>query len=199
MPVSENMRPLGVGTGVSCLAARPSRKRNHGRRRWHSSAEDWLGAYDSQPGENAMSTVWQFVAKFASLLVCTAALLRSRPLQGPSATLAAACELERFVDYACSAFDESLHQDLLAPQWSDFLVQHAQQARGQGLDAPISTAPVSFKKDQWSRRAPSRATHRRRTGRRPSAPSKPATRFVLVPAPEQPRFVSKPRLQRVLY
>jgi hypothetical protein len=30
-----------------------------------------VGSYNIQPGENAMSTVWRFLTKFASVIVCT--------------------------------------------------------------------------------------------------------------------------------
>jgi len=57
-----------------------------------------VGAYVTQPGENAMSTVWRFVTKFASVIVCTLHCFDRVIFKGHLA-MAAPSELERFVDY----------------------------------------------------------------------------------------------------
>src|SRR6266480_4374485 len=49
-------------------AAEPQPKRL--RKIWRSSHK-MVGWYFHQPGENAMTTVWRFLVKFAGLIVCT--------------------------------------------------------------------------------------------------------------------------------
>jgi hypothetical protein len=142
-----------------------------------------------------MSTVWQFVAKFASLIVCTLHCF-DRVLFKAHLPMAAPRELERFVDYVLR-IRRSHFIKTVAPQWSEFLVQHARQTAAKaGRTFLYRTG--SFKKDQW-------AEGLLREQRIESGlvgvlcTLETCNSFSLIPAPERPRFVSKPRQQRVLY
>jgi len=142
-----------------------------------------------------MSTVWRFLTKFASLVVGTLHCFDRVIFKGHLA-LAAPAELERFVDWVlkvrrCHFMNE------LAPQWSERLVEHAQRfAAKAGRTYLYRTG--SFKKDQWAEQLI--REQRLESGlvgilcTLESCPS-----FALVPGDKRPRFISKPRQQRVLY
>ena len=96
-----------------------------------------------------MSTVWQFVSKFANLIVCTLHCFDRVIFKGHLA-LASARELERFVDYVLKV-RRSHFMKVVAGQWSDRLVAHAQRfAAKAGRTYLYRTG--SFKKDQWAER-----------------------------------------------
>ena len=72
-----------------------------------------------------------------------AALLRSRPLQGPSAHGGAATRTSNASSTTCSAFDGVTSSRPSLPSGLDFLVQYGMPSKPRPrLDAPISTAPV---------------------------------------------------------
>src|ERR1700761_5966707 len=161
---------------------------------WHSSAR-LVGAYDSQPGENAMSTVWRFLTKFASLIVGTLHCF-DRVIFKAHLAMAASSELERFVDYVLKV--RRCHfMKVIAPQWSERLVEHAQgAARKAGRTYLYRTG--SFKKDQWAERLiREQRIERGLVG--VLCTLETCNSFALVPDTKRPRFVSKPRQQRVLY
>jgi hypothetical protein len=142
-----------------------------------------------------MSTVWQFVTKFASLIICTLHCF-DRVLFKAHLPMAAPRELERFVDYVLR-IRRSHFIKTVAPQWSDLLVRHAQQAAAKAGRTYLYRTG-SFKKDQW---AEGLLREQRIEGGLVGVlcTLETCNSFVLVPAPERPRFVSKPRQQRVLY
>src|ERR1700678_2000937 len=84
-----------------------------------------VGAYDNRPGESAMATVWRFLTKFASLLVCTLHCFDRVIFKGHLA-MASPRELERFVDYVLKVRRSHFIKDI-APRWADQLVDHAQR------------------------------------------------------------------------
>src|SRR5947207_11068669 len=108
-----------------------------------------VGVHDNLPGENAMSTVWRFLTKFASLIVCTLHCFDRVIFKGHLA-MASPRELERFIDYVlkvrrCHFFK------VLAPGYSDRLVEHAQRfAKKAGRTYLYRTG--SFRKDHWAKK-----------------------------------------------
>src|SRR5476649_1488582 len=94
-----------------------------------------------------MSTVWGFVTKFASLVVCTLHCFDRVIFKGHLA-MAAPSELERFVDWVLKV--RRCHFiKVIAPQYSESLVQHAQNvARKAGRTYLYRTG--SFKKEKWA-------------------------------------------------
>jgi hypothetical protein len=154
-----------------------------------------VGAYISHPGENAMSTVCQFLVKFSSLIVCVLHCFDRVIFKGHLA-MAAPKELERFVDYVLRV--RRCHFiKVLAPQWSDTLVEHAQRwARKHERTYLYRTG--SFKKDQWAERLiREQRIERGLVGI--LCTQETCNSFALVPGEKRPRFISKPRQQRVLY
>ena len=75
-----------------------------------------------------------------------AALLRSRPLQGPSAH---GCHANSNASSTTLRIRRSHFIKTLAPQWSDLLVQHAQQAAAKAGRTYLYRTG-SFKKEQWA-------------------------------------------------
>jgi hypothetical protein len=154
-----------------------------------------IGTCFSHPGENAMATVCQFFAKFASLIVCSLHCFDRVIFKG-HLTMAAPCKLEMFVDYVLRV--RRCHfMKVVAPQYSDRLVEHAKQmARKAGRTYLYRTG--SFKKEKWAERL-------LREQRIESGligvlcTQETCNSFVLVPGDKRPRFVPKPRQQRVLY
>jgi hypothetical protein len=154
-----------------------------------------VGAYDSQPGENAMSTVWQFVTKFASIIVCTLHCFDRVIFKGHLA-MASASELERFVDYVLRV--RRCHFiKVVAPQFSSTLVEHAQRfAQKRGRTYLYRTG--YFKKDQWAENLiREQRIERGLVG--VLCTQETCNSFDLVPGAKRPRFISRPRQQRVLY
>jgi hypothetical protein len=154
-----------------------------------------LVTYFSQSGENAMNTVWQFLTKFASLIVGTLHCFDRVIFKGHLA-VAAPKELERFVDYVLKV--RRCHfMNKIAPEWSERLVEHAKRfADKAGRTFLYRTG--SFKKDKW-------AEQLLREQRIESGlvgvlcTLETCNSFALVPGDKRPRFISKPRQQRVLY
>jgi hypothetical protein len=142
-----------------------------------------------------MSTVSRFLTKFASLILCTLHCFDRVIFKG-HLTMAAPSKLEMFVDYVLRV--RRCHFiKVLAPQYSETLVRHAQaMARRAGRTYLYRTG--SFKKDQWAERII-------REQRIESglvgilATQETCNSFTLVPGDKRPRFVCKPRQQRVLY
>jgi hypothetical protein len=142
-----------------------------------------------------MSTVWRFLVKFASSIVCTLHSFDRVIFKGHLA-MASAAELERFVDWVLKV--RRCHfMNVLAPQYSEQLVDHAQDwARKAGRTYLYRTG--SFKKDQW-------AEQLLREQRIDSGlvgilcTQETCNSFALVPGDKRPRFISRPRQQRVLY
>src|SRR5580692_6522377 len=96
-----------------------------------------------------MSSVWSFLVKFSSLIVCVLHCFDRVIFKGHLA-MAAPKELERFVDYVLRV--RRCHFiNVLAPQFSESLVEHAQRfAQQRGRTYLYRTG--SFKKDQWAER-----------------------------------------------
>jgi hypothetical protein len=142
-----------------------------------------------------MTTVWQFVTKFASLIVCTLHCFDRVIFKG-HLPLSAPQELERFVDYVLKV-RRSHFAKVLAPQYAERLVEHA-QACAQKAGRTYLYRTGSFKKDQWAEKL-------LREQRIDSGlvgilcTLETCNAFQLVPGEQRPRFVSKPRQQRVLY
>src|SRR6476646_6035808 len=142
-----------------------------------------------------MGTVWRFVTKFASIIVGTLHCFDGVIFKGHLA-MAAPKELERFVDYVLKV--RRCHfMNVLAPQYSEGLVEHAQRfARKAGRTYLYRTG--SFAKDKW-------AEQLMREQRIDSGlvgilcTQETCSSFALVPGEKRPRFISRPRQQRVLY
>jgi len=142
-----------------------------------------------------MSIVCRFLVKFSSLIVCTLHCFDRVIFKGHLA-MAAPSELERFVDYVLRV-RRCQFINVLAPQFSESLVEHAQRfAQKRGRTYLYRTG--SFKKDQW-------AEHLLREQRIEGGlvgilcTQETCNSFTLVPGDKRPRFISKPRQQRVLY
>ena len=142
-----------------------------------------------------MSTVWGFVTKFASLLVCTLHCFDRVIFKGHLA-MAAPAELERFVDYVLKV--RRCHFiKVVAPEWSERLVQHAQTvARQAGRAYLYRTGPLN--KQQWAEGL-LRAERIEQGLVGILCTQETCNSFALVPGDQRPRFVSRPRQQRVLY
>jgi hypothetical protein len=142
-----------------------------------------------------MNTVWRFLTKFASLIVCTLHCFDRVLFKGHLA-MASPRELERFVDYVLKV-RRSHFMKVLAPGYSDRLVEHAQRfAKKAGRTYLYRTG--SFRKDRW-------AEQLIREQRIESGlvgilcTQETCNSFQLVPGEKRPSFVSRPRQQRVLY
>lgn len=142
-----------------------------------------------------MTTVCRFVTKFASLMVCTLHCFDRVIFKGHLA-MAAPRELERFVDYVLKVRRSSFMMEI-APRWADRLVEHAQRfAENAGRTYLYRTG--SFRKDRW-------AEQLIREQRLDSGlvgvlcTQETCNSFQLVPGDQRPRFLSRPRQQRVLY
>src|SRR5277367_6204774 len=106
-----------------------------------------VGIYSHPSGENAMATVWRFLVKFASLIVCTLHCFDRVIFKGHLA-MAAPAELERFVDWVLKV--RRCHFiKVMAPEWSELLVQHAKEvARKAGRSYLYRTG--AFSKERWA-------------------------------------------------
>jgi hypothetical protein len=106
-----------------------------------------VGSYLDQPGENAMSAVCRFVAKFASLIVCTLHCFDRVIFKGHS-SLAVPRHLEYFVDCVFKVRRCDFIKKI-APEYSDRLVEHAQRwARKAGRTYLYRCG--QFRKDEWA-------------------------------------------------
>jgi hypothetical protein len=142
-----------------------------------------------------MATVWRFLVKFANTIVCTLHCFDRVIFKG-HLFIASVSELERFVDYVLKMRRADFINDL-APQWSNRLVEHAQaMARKAGRTYLYRTG--SFKKEHWAQQLI-------REQRIESGlvgvlcTQETCNSFALIPGEKRPRFVSRPRQQRVLY
>jgi hypothetical protein len=142
-----------------------------------------------------MSTVWRFLSKFSSLIVGTLHCFDRVIFKGHLA-MARPAELERFVDYVLRV-RRSHFSKVLASQWSDRLVDHAQRwARKHNRIYLYRTG--SFKKDQWAESLiREHGIERGLVGI--LCTQETCNSFALLPDEKRPRFISKPRQQRVLY
>jgi hypothetical protein len=142
-----------------------------------------------------MSTVWRFLTKFASLIVCTLHCFDRVIFKGHLA-MASPRELERFVDYVLKV-RRSHFIKVLAPGYSDRLVEHAQRfANKAGRTYLYRTG--SFRKDHWAQQL-IREQRLERGLVGILCTQETCNSFKLVPGDHRPRFVSCPRAQRVLY
>ena len=142
-----------------------------------------------------MTTVWRFLTKFASLIVCTLHCFDRVIFKGHLA-MASPRELERFVDYVLRV-RRSHFIKVVAPGYSDRLVEHAQRfAKKAGRTYLYRTG--SFKKDQWAQRLiREQRIEQGLVGI--LCTQETCNSFALVPGDKRPRFISRPRQQRVLY
>jgi len=142
-----------------------------------------------------MSTVWRFVAKFASLIVCTLHCFDRIIFKGHLA-LAAPRQLEYFVDCVLKV-RRSDFMKTVAPQYSERLVAHAQNwARKAQRTYAYRTG--CFRKDAWAQKLI------RDQGLAEGLVGilctlETCSSFKLVPGPKRPQFLPAPRQQRVLY
>src|SRR5271166_4337455 len=142
-----------------------------------------------------MKTLSRFVTKFTSLIVAVLSCFDRVIFKGHLA-LSAPCELEYFVDRVLNV-RRSDFMKILAPQYSDRLVAHAQDwARKAGRIYMYRTG--QFRKDEWAHNLI------RDQGVFEGLVSILCTQetcpsFALVPGPKRPQFVSRHRQQRVLY
>jgi hypothetical protein len=142
-----------------------------------------------------MSTVWRFLTKFASLIVCTLHCFDRVIFKGHLA-MSSARELERFVDYVLKVRRSHFIQ-VVAPDYSDCLVAHAQRlAKKAGRTYLYRTG--SFRKEHWAQQL-IRAQRIERGLVGILATQETCNSFKLVPGERRPCFVSCPRAQRVLY
>lgn len=142
-----------------------------------------------------MTTVWRFLAKFASLIVCTLHCFDRVIFKGHLA-LSAPQELERFVDYVLKV-RRSEFMNVIAPRYSDQLVEHAKHMASQAGRTYLYRCG-SFKKDQWAEQLiREQRIERGLVGILCTLET--CNSFQLVPGEKRPRFISRPRQQRVLY
>lgn len=143
-----------------------------------------------------MNTVWRFVTKFASLLACTLHCCFDRVIFKGHLAMVAPSELECFVDWVLKV-RRCQFVKVIAPQWSDRLVQHGQRfAARAGRTYLYRTG--SFKKDQWTEKL----IREQRIDRGLVGilcTQETCNSFQLVPGEKRPRVISRPRLQCVLY
>src|SRR4029077_8092784 len=153
------------------------------------------GASISQPGENAMNTVWSFLVKFASLIVCTLHCFDRVIIKGHLA-LAAPHELAYFVDRVLKV-RRSDFMKIVAPQFSDRLVEHAREW-ARKADRAYVYRTGQFRKDGGAQNLiRDQGILEGLVGILCTQETCPS--FALVPGPDRPQFVSRPRQQRVLY
>jgi hypothetical protein len=150
---------------------------------------------DRHSGENAMTTPWRFLVKFASLIVCTLHCF-DRVLFKGHLSLAAPRELGRFVDCVLKV-RRSDFMKTMVPQYSDRLVEHAQEwARKEGRTYLYRTG--DFRKDEWARNLiRDQGIIEGLVGI--LCTQETCSSFALVPGPGRPEFISRRRQQRVLY
>jgi hypothetical protein len=142
-----------------------------------------------------MKTLSRFVTKFTNLTVAVLSCFDRVIFKGHLA-LAAPCELEYFVDRVLKV-RRSDFMKTLAPQYSDRLVAHAQN-RAQQAGRTYVYRTGDFRKDEWAQNLiREQGIVEGLVGVLCTLETCPS--FALVPGPERPQFVSRPRQQRVLY
>jgi hypothetical protein len=142
-----------------------------------------------------MNSVCRFLAKFSSLIVATLECF-DRVLFKGHLPLARAAELERFVDYGLGV-RRCDFINVLAPQFSNSLVEYAQRWVRKANRTFLYRAD-SFRKDQWAEKI----IREQRIDRGLVGilcTMETCNSFALEYGTPRPRFVSKPRRQRVLY
>ena len=142
-----------------------------------------------------MATVCRFVSKFASIIVFTLHCFDRVIFKGHLA-MSSVSELERFVDYVLRV-RRSHFIKVIAPEFSNTLVNYA-QALAQKYGRTYLYRTGFFKKDQWAESL----IHEQRiecglVG--VLCTMETCNSFDLVPSEKRPRFISRPRQQRVLY
>jgi hypothetical protein len=142
-----------------------------------------------------MKTLSRFITKFNSLIVAVLSCFDRVIFKGHLA-LTSPRELEYFVDCVLKV-RRCDFMKTLAPQYSDRLVEHAQEwARKAGRTYIYRTG--KFRKDEW-------AQHLIRDQGIPEGlvgilcTQETCPSFKLMTGPNRPEFVSRPRPQRVLY
>jgi hypothetical protein len=142
-----------------------------------------------------MKTLSRFVVKFTSLIVALLSCFDRVIFKGHLA-LSAPCKLEYFVDCVLKV-RRSDFMKTLAPQYSDRLVVHARNwAAKAGRTYAYRTG--QFRKDEWALNLIQvQRISEGLVGILCTLETCPS--FALVPGPERPQFVSRPRQQRVLY
>jgi len=142
-----------------------------------------------------MSTVWAFVAKFSSLIVCTHHCFDRVIFKGHLA-MASLSEFEKFVDWTLKV--RRCHfMNVIAPQFSESLVEHAKKiARKAGRTYLYRTG--SLKKEAWAEGLlREQCIEEGLVGI--LCTQETCNSFALVPGEKRPQFVSRLRQQRVLY
>lgn len=142
-----------------------------------------------------MSTFCRFLVKFASLILGTLQCFDRVIFKGHLA-MAAPSELERFVDWILKV-RRSHFMNTIAPQWSDRLVAHARDFALKAQRTYLYRTG-SFKKDQWAEQL-IREQRLEEGLVGILCTLETCNSFALIPGEGRPRFVSKPRQQRVLY
>jgi hypothetical protein len=142
-----------------------------------------------------MKTLSRFVTKFTSSIVAVLSCFDRVIFKGHLA-LAAPRELERYVDFTLKV-RRTEFMKTIAPQYSNRLVEHAQnQARKEGRTYEYRTG--EFRKDQWAQKLiRDQGISEGLVGILCTLET--CSSFALIPGPDRPRFVSRPRQQRVLY
>ena len=142
-----------------------------------------------------MKTLSRFVTKFTSLIVAVLSCFDRVIFKGHLA-LAAPCELEYFVDRVLKV-RRSDFMKILAPQYSDRFVQHAQaSARKAGRTYMYRTG--QFRKDEWAHDLiRDQGISEGLVGILCTQETCPS--FALVPGPKRPQLVRPAPQQRVLY
>ena len=142
-----------------------------------------------------MKTLSRFISKFTHLIVAVLSCFDRVIFKGHLA-LADPCELEYFVDCVLRVRRTDFMKSL-APQYSDRLVEHAQEwARKAGRTYEYRTG--QFRKDEWARDLiRDQGISEGLVGILCTQETRPS--FALVPGPKRPEFISRNRQQRVLY
>jgi hypothetical protein len=144
--------------------------------------------------EIAMKTLSRFASKFTRLIVAVLSCFDRVIFKGHLA-LASPCELEYFVDRILNV-RRSDFMKTMAPQYSDRLVEHAQnRALKDGRTYVYRTG--QFRKDEWAQNLI--REQRVLEGLVGIFTLETCPSFALVPGPERPQFVSRSKQQRVLY
>lgn len=142
-----------------------------------------------------MASVCPFITKFASLIVCTLHCFDRVIFKGHSA-LTSASELECFVDCVLK-IRRNHFINVIAKQWSQSLVDHAKTlAEKAGRTYEYRTG--NFNKQQWAEEL---IRHQPIESGLVGvlATQETCNSFALIPGDKRPRFISRPRQQRVLY
>jgi hypothetical protein len=142
-----------------------------------------------------MTTVWRLLTKFASLIVRTLHCFDRLIFKGHLA-LSAPKEFECFVDYILKV-RRSNFMNVIAPAYSDQLVEHAKQMAAAAGRTYLYRCG-SFRKDQWAEGLlREQKIEQGLVG--VLCTLETCNSFQLVPGEGKPRFISRPRQQRVLY